>query len=149
MNITREMYKKLIKKNHKEFDEFLENYYKQAFNDGANAVKTDYDKLYQVVLRVRGVGEVRAKAIVRAIKKWRVEKLKRELKKTDKEFQFFQDFWEIIKNYNIPEENDAYWIDLVKESNKFIEKYNNSQYAKDIMNAFMKSREFMLKRRQK
>ena len=75
--------------------------------------------------------------------------MKRELKKTDKEFQFFQDFWEIIKNYNIPEENDAYWIDLVKESNKFIEKYNNSQYAKDIMNAFMESREFMLKRRQK
>lgn len=75
--------------------------------------------------------------------------MKRELKKTDKEFQFFQDFWEIIKNYNIPEEKDAYWIDLVKESNKFIEKYNNSQYAKDIMNAFMKSREFMLKRRQK
>ena len=75
--------------------------------------------------------------------------MKRELKKTDKEFQFFQDFWEIIKNYNIPEENDAYWIDLVKESNKFIEKYNNSQYAKDIMNSFMKSREFMLKRRQK
>ena len=69
MNITREMYKKLIKKNHKEFDEFLEDYYKQAFNDGVNAVKTDYDKLYQVVLRVRGVGEVRAKAIVRAIKK--------------------------------------------------------------------------------
>lgn len=78
-----------------------------------------------------------------------MEKLKKELKKTDKEFQFFQDFWEIIKNYNIPEENDAYWIDLVKESNKFIEKYNNSQYAKDIMSAFMKSREFMLKRRQK
>ena len=39
MNITREIYKKLIKKNHKEFDDFLENYYKQAFNDGANAVK--------------------------------------------------------------------------------------------------------------
>lgn len=69
MNITREMYKKLIKKNHKEFDEFLEDYYKQAFNDGVNAVKTDYDKLYQVVLRVRGVGEVRAKSIVRAIKR--------------------------------------------------------------------------------
>ena len=69
MNITREMYKKLIKKNHKEFDEFLENYYKQAFNDGVKAVKFDYDKLYQVVLRVRGVGEVRAKAIVRAIKR--------------------------------------------------------------------------------
>ena len=75
--------------------------------------------------------------------------MKKELKKTDKEFQFFQDFWEIIKNYNIPEENDAYWIDLVKESNKFIKKYNNSQYDKDIMSAFMKSREFMLKRRQK
>ena len=75
--------------------------------------------------------------------------MKKELKKTDKEFQFFQDFWEIIKNYNIPEENDAYWIDLVKESNKFIKKYNNRQYAKDIMSAFMKSREFMLKRRQK
>lgn len=75
--------------------------------------------------------------------------MKKELKKTDKEFQFFQDFWEIIKNYNIPEENDAYWIDLVKESNEFIEKYNNSQYAKDIMSVFMKSREFMLKRRQK
>lgn len=69
MNITRELYKKLIKKNHKEFDEFLENYYKQAFNDGVNAVKFDYDKLYQVVLRVRGVGAVRAKAIVRAIKR--------------------------------------------------------------------------------
>ena len=69
MNITREIYKKLIKKNHKEFDEFLEDYYKQAFNDGVNAVKTDYDKLYQVILRVRGVGEVRAKAIVRAIKR--------------------------------------------------------------------------------
>ena len=75
--------------------------------------------------------------------------MKKELKKTDKEFQFFQDFWEIIKNYNIPEENDAYWIDLVKKSNEFIKKYNNSQYAKEIMSAYMKRREFMLKRRQK
>ena len=81
MNITREMYKKLIKKNHKEFDEFLEDYYKQAFNDGVNAVKTDYDKLYQVILRVRGVGEVRAKAIVRAIKRMEGGEIEKGIKK--------------------------------------------------------------------
>ena len=80
MNITREIYKKLIKKNHKEFDEFLEDYYKQAFNDGVNAVKTDYDKLYQVILRVRGVGEVRAKAIVRAIKRMEGGKVEKGIK---------------------------------------------------------------------
>ena len=81
MNITRELYKKLIKKNHKEFDEFLEDYYKQAFNDGVNAVKTDYDKLYQVVLRVRGVGAVRAKAIVRAIKRMEGGEVEKGIKK--------------------------------------------------------------------
>ena len=81
MDVYYEFYKKLIKKNHKEFDEFLENYYKQAFNDGVNAVKFDYDKLYQVVLRVRGVGEVRAKAIVRAIKRMEGGEIEKGIKK--------------------------------------------------------------------
>ena len=70
--------------------------------------------------------------------------MRKELKKGDLEYEMFNDYWQICKQYNIPEEADEYWQSLIKASNDFCEKYK-SQYAKDLVIAFMASRESMWK----
>ena len=68
--------------------------------------------------------------------------MRKELKKGDIEYEMFNDYWQIMKQYNIPEDNDEYWESLVSAGDEFCEKYD-SQYARDLVLAFMASRETM------
>lgn len=70
--------------------------------------------------------------------------MRRELKKGDIEYDMFNDYWQICKEYNIPEDADDYWTRLINAGNEFYEKYE-SQYAKDIIIAFISSRETIWK----
>ena len=70
--------------------------------------------------------------------------MRRELKKGDTEYDLFNDYWKLTKEFNIPEDNDEYWESLVIAGDEFCEKYD-SQYARDIMLSFMESREIMWK----
>ena len=70
--------------------------------------------------------------------------MRKELKKGDTEYDLFNDYWKLTKEFNIPEDNDEYWESLVSASDEFCEKYD-SQYARDLVLAFMTRRETMWK----
>ena len=70
--------------------------------------------------------------------------MRKELKKGDMEYDLFNDYWKIVKEYNIPEDADEYWESLINAVNEFYKKYN-SQYAKDLVLAFTTSRETIWK----
>ena len=70
--------------------------------------------------------------------------MRKELKKGDIEYEIFNDYWKIVKEYNIPEDADEYWESLINAGNAFCNKYD-SQYARDLVLAFIASRETMWK----
>ena len=70
--------------------------------------------------------------------------MKKELKKGDTEYEIFNDYWKIVKEYNIPEDADEYWTSLIDAGNEFCKKYN-SQFAIDIMTAYITSRDAIWK----
>ena len=70
--------------------------------------------------------------------------MRKELKKGDIEYEMFNDYWQIMKQYNIPEDADEYWESLINAGDAFCNKYD-SQYARDIVLAFIASRETMWK----
>ena len=70
--------------------------------------------------------------------------MRKELKNGDAEYDLFNDFWKLTKEFNIPEDNDEYWESLVSAGDEFCKKYD-SQYARDLVLAFMASRENMWK----
>ena len=70
--------------------------------------------------------------------------MRKELKKGDIEYEMFNDYWQIMKQYNIPEDADEYWESLINAGNAFCKKYD-SQYARDLVLVFMTSRENMWK----
>ena len=70
--------------------------------------------------------------------------MRRELKKGDTEYDLFNDYWKLMKEFNIPEDADEYWTELINASDEFCKKYD-CQYAMDIMLAFIKSRDTICK----
>ena len=70
--------------------------------------------------------------------------MRKELKKGDIEYEIFNDYWKIVKEYNIPEDADEYWESLINAGDAFCNKYD-SQYARDLVLAFIASRETMWK----
>ena len=70
--------------------------------------------------------------------------MRRDLKKGDLEYDLFNDYWQICKQYNIPEDSDEYWQSLINTGDEFCKKYN-SKYASDVMLAFITSREDIFK----
>ena len=70
--------------------------------------------------------------------------MRKDLKKGDLEYDLFNDYWQICKQYNIPEDSDEYWQSLINTGDEFCKKYN-SKYASDVMLAFITSREDIFK----
>lgn len=70
--------------------------------------------------------------------------MRKELKKGDIEYDMFNDYWQICKEYNIPEDTEDYWTKLIDSGNEFCRKYD-WQYARDIMFAYINSRETIYK----
>ena len=68
VNITREVYKDIKKKDHQQMNDYLKNLYKLGFDDGLASASIDYDVLKKVLLEVKGIGVVKAEAVINKLK---------------------------------------------------------------------------------
>ena len=68
VNITRKMYKDIKRYDHNQMNKFLTNYYVNGFNDGLNSANSDYDVLKEVLLSVKGIGQVKADEVISKLK---------------------------------------------------------------------------------
>lgn len=68
VNITRAVYKDIKRYDHKQMNEFLTRYYINGFNDGLKSAKIDYDVLKEVLLSVKGIGLIKADAVINKLK---------------------------------------------------------------------------------
>ena len=68
VNITRAVYKDIKRYDHKQMNEFLTRYCINGFNDGLNSAKIDYDVLKEVLLSVKGIGLIKADAVINTLK---------------------------------------------------------------------------------
>lgn len=67
--LTREKYKKLKKMDRQEAEGFILALYQEAYNNGkADNPTLDFEKLYEKLLEIKGVGKVKADCIVETIK---------------------------------------------------------------------------------
>ncbi len=57
--------------------------------------------------------------------------MKTKIAKNDIEFQMFADYWKLLEEYFVPENDEKYWEDLLSSVRKFAKKYN-SGFAKDL-----------------
>ena len=68
VNITRAVYKDIKRYDHNQMNKFLTNYYVNGFNDGLNSANIDYDVLKEVLLSVKGIGQVKADEVINKLK---------------------------------------------------------------------------------
>ena len=68
VNITRKMYKDIKRYDHDQMNKFLTNYYVNGFNDGLNSANIDYDVLKEILLSVKGIGQVKADEVISKLK---------------------------------------------------------------------------------
>ena len=68
VNITRSVYKDIKRYDHNQMNDFLTRYYINGFNDGLKSAKIDYDGLKKVLLEVKGIGVVKAEAVINKLK---------------------------------------------------------------------------------
>ena len=73
VNITRAVYKDIKRYDHNQMNKFLTNYYVNGFNDGLNSAKIDYDVLKEVLLSVKGIGLIKADAVINKLKELELE----------------------------------------------------------------------------
>ena len=68
VNITRAVYKDIKRYDHNQMNDFLTRYYINGFNDGLASAKIDYDVLRDVLLSTKGIGAVKADAVINNLK---------------------------------------------------------------------------------
>ena len=68
LELTRKMYKDIKKKDHQQMNDFLKTMYKLGFDDGLASATIDYDVLKKVLLEVKGIGVVKAEAVINRLK---------------------------------------------------------------------------------
>ena len=68
LELTRKVYKDIKKKDHQQMNDYLKNLYKLGFDDGLASASIDYDVLKKVLLEVKGIGVVKAEAIINKLK---------------------------------------------------------------------------------
>lgn len=68
VNITRAVYKDIKRYDHNQMNKFLTKYYINGFNDGLNSANIDYDVMKEVLLSVKGIGQVKADEVIRKLK---------------------------------------------------------------------------------
>ena len=68
VNITRAVYKDIKRYDHNQMNKFLTKYYINGFNDGLKSAKVDYDVMKEVLLSVKGIGQVKADEVIRKLK---------------------------------------------------------------------------------
>ena len=67
-NLNRKVYKDLKKKDHQQMNDFLTSLYKQGFDDGLKSASINYEVLKEVLLSVKGIGLVKADAVINKLK---------------------------------------------------------------------------------
>lgn len=67
-NLNRKVYKDLKKKDHQQMNDFLTRLYKEGFKDGLESASIDYEVLKEVLLSVKGIGLVKAEAVINKLK---------------------------------------------------------------------------------
>ena len=68
LELTRKAYKAIKKKDHQQMNDYLRNLYKLGFDDGISSASIDYDVLKKVLLEVKGIGAVKAEAVINKLK---------------------------------------------------------------------------------
>lgn len=51
----------------------------------------------------------------------------------------FQEYWNLCQKFWIPENNDEYWDTVIKETNKFMKKYESEIFSKEIGMSFLET----------
>ena len=67
-NLNRKVYKDLKKKDHQQMNDYMTALYKQGFDDGLASATIDYDVLKKVLLEVKGIGLIKAEAVINRLK---------------------------------------------------------------------------------
>ena len=67
-NLTRKVYKDIKKKDHQQMNDYMTELYKLGFDDGLASASIDYDVLLKVLLEAKGIGVVKAEAIINKLK---------------------------------------------------------------------------------
>lgn len=62
----------------------------------------------------------------------------KRFEKETPEWGMFQDFWRLTQEFYIPEEEDRYWAELVKEADAFMERNKEIPLAKELALALTK-----------
>ena len=68
LELTRKVYKDIKKKDHQQMNDYMTELYKLGFDDGLASATIDYDVLKKVLLEVKGIGVVKAEAIINKLK---------------------------------------------------------------------------------
>ena len=68
LELTRKLYKDIKKKDHQQMNDYMTALYKLGFDDGLASASIDYDVLNKVLLEVKGIGVVKAEAIINKLK---------------------------------------------------------------------------------
>lgn len=67
-NLTRKVYKDIKKKDHQQMNDYMTELYKLGFDDGLASASIDYEVLKKVLLEVKGIGVVKAEAVINKLK---------------------------------------------------------------------------------
>lgn len=68
-----------------------------------------------------------------------------KFQKGSDEWLMFTEFWQLCQKFWEVEEDDDYWWDLSKETDKFFLKYKHIPLAKEIALGLLKAQEFKCK----
>ena len=68
LELTRKVYKDIKKKDQQQMNDYLKTLYKLGFDDGLASASIDYDVLKKVLLEVKGIGVVKADAVINRLK---------------------------------------------------------------------------------
>ena len=68
LELTRKLYKDIKKKDHQQMNDYMTALYKLGFDDGLASASIDYDVLNKMLLKVKGIGVVKAEAIINKLK---------------------------------------------------------------------------------
>ena len=68
LELTRKVYKDIKKKDHQQMNDYMTALYKLGFDDGLASATIDYDVLKKVLLEVKGIGLIKAEAVINRLK---------------------------------------------------------------------------------
>lgn len=67
-NLNRKVYKDIKKKDHQQMNDFMVSVYTSGFEDGVRHTKINYVALKEILLSVKGIGEVKANTVIERLK---------------------------------------------------------------------------------